>query len=414
MAFTKEELTTIIADEVKAAVTAAMSGAKAEPGDDANREEKAMLHDDKTVEHKYASIYMPANNGISNEEKPKLAKGIGWVRAMKSVAQSGGDSDKALYVAQKMYSDDATLHREMKAMSITAPSEGGYLVPEVYAQEVIELLRPLTIIGALHARRVSMPNGNMTIPKLRGGAKAHYIGEKRKGKASGATVGTVKLSAKKLITKVVITNDLLRSNTYGADQMILDDALAAMAERQNAALLNGKGTEYEPKGILNIEDVQRWSVGAMPGNDVTGSMLARLLQKNVRDNGSLGFVLNGYLWEALYNTVNSSGNYVYRASMDEGKLGKYPYFVSDAIGTGKDANEKTSMILGRWSDFIIGDQLGMETRLFDQGTVEDEDGTISAVDDDCSILRIISTHDFGVRHEESFVVAKDIYTKSST
>ena len=56
----------------------------------------------------------------------------------------------------------------------------------------------------------------------------------------------------------------------------------------------------------------------------------------------------------------------------------------------------------------------METRLFDQGTVEDEDGTISAVDDDCSILRIISTHDFGVRHEESFVVVKDIYTKSST
>ena len=53
MAFTKEELTTIIADEVKAAVTAAMSGAKAEPGDAANREEKAMLHDDKTVEHKY-------------------------------------------------------------------------------------------------------------------------------------------------------------------------------------------------------------------------------------------------------------------------------------------------------------------------------------------------------------------------
>ena len=130
MAFTKEELTTIIADEVKAAVTAAMSGAKAEPGDAANREEKAMLHDDKTVEHKYAGIYMPANNGISNEEKPKLAKGIGWVRAMKSVAQSGGDPDKALYVAQKMYSDDATLHREMKAMSITAPSEGGYLVPD--------------------------------------------------------------------------------------------------------------------------------------------------------------------------------------------------------------------------------------------------------------------------------------------
>ena len=54
----------------------------------------------------------------------------------------------------------------------------------------------------------------------------------------------------------------------------------------------------------------------------------------------------------------------------------------------------------------------METRLFDQGSVEDEDGLISAIDEDYSILRILSTHDFGVRHEESFVVAKNIYTKA--
>ena len=86
--------------------------------------------------------------------------------------------------------------------------------------------------------------------------------------------------------------------------------------------------------------------------------------------------------------------------------------MSDAITAGNDANVKTSLVFGRWSDLIIADQLDMETRLFDQGSVEDEDGLISAIDEDCSILRILSTHDFGVRHEESFVVAKNIYTKA--
>ena len=43
--------------------------------------------------------------------------------------------------------------------------------------------------------------------------------------------------------------------------------------------------------------------------------------------------------------------------------------------------------------------------MFREGTVTDKDGnTISAVDQDCTILRIIDLHDFGVRHEESFVV----------
>ena len=42
----------------------------------------------------------------------------------------------------------------------------------------------------------------------------------------------------------------------------------------------------------------------------------------------------------------------------------------------------------------------------------DEDGnTISAVDQDCTILRIIDLHDFGIRHEESFVIGKNMQTQ---
>ena len=54
----------------------------------------------------------------------------------------------------------------------------------------------------------------------------------------------------------------------------------------------------------------------------------------------------------------------------------------------------------------------MESEMFREGTVTDEDGnTISAVDQDCTILRIIDLHDFGIRHEESFVIGKNMQTQ---
>ena len=44
-------------------------------------------------------------------------------------------------------------------------------------------------------------------------------------------------------------------------------------------------------------------------------------------------------------------------------------------------------------------------------SITDENGeTVSAVDQDCTILRIIDLHDFGVRHEESFVIGKGLKT----
>lgn len=249
---TKEELNSMIAEQVKGAVASALEAKAALPaspveGDGSNT--SGTKGGPAAVERKYAGIYMATGSPEADPHPTKQEKGIGWARAVKAVSQSGGDPDKALHIAQKMYTDDAILHRELKAMSATSPSEGGYFIPEIYSQEIIELLRPLTIIGSLGARTISAPNGNVTIPKIKGGASAHYVGEKRKAPASKMTVGTKKLSVKKLITKVVVTNDLIRSNAYGADRVVLDDALAAMAERKNAAVLNGKGTEFEPLGV---------------------------------------------------------------------------------------------------------------------------------------------------------------------
>lgn len=54
----------------------------------------------------------------------------------------------------------------------------------------------------------------------------------------------------------------------------------------------------------------------------------------------------------------------------------------------------------------------MEAEMFREGSAKDEnDEIISAIDNDCSILRLISLHDFALRHEESFVVGTGLQTK---
>lgn len=414
-----DELKTLIKEEVTAAVTAALPGQagkaqEPEPdgtkpeGDPADREGKS-ARPAEDLQRKYSSIYM-STGAEPPQKETRQEKGIGWARAIKCVSQSQGDPERAVSIARKMYSQDDVLHRELKAMSATAPTDGGYLIPEMYAADVIELLYDQCVVTKLGAVTVPMPNGNLTIPKLTSGASAGYIGELRKPKESQATIGNIKLSGKKLATKVIISNDLLRSASYRADQIIRDDALRAMALAMDKAAIMGRGSEYEPKGLLNM-NITKLAIDAAPDSATTGKMLAELIKANVSAN-KLGWAINGAVWGALYNVVDESGRYVYREGMDQGKLNGHAFEITNQLPIGADANGKCSMLLGNWADFLIGEQLQMEAEMFREATIIDNNKEIvSAVDNDCSILRLISIHDFGVRHEQSFVLATGIKTK---
>ena len=360
------------------------------------------------VQRKYAEIYLNAG-GAPKEEKSTLPAGIGWVRYQKCMMRANKDYDHAAHIARKEYGD-AFLEKQIKAMSVTSPTDGGYLVPEVYASEIIPLLRDKAIVLKLGASTLPMDRGNLNLPKMTSGVSASYVGELRKAKASKAKFGNVRLSSKKLMCKVIISNDLIRSNAYGADQTILNDATTAMALAMDRAAFLGKGTEFEPMGLFNM-DIPTVELNAAPNEGTTGKLLAKLLQNNA-DTSKLGWAINGFAWEAFYNVVQAaSGLYLYRDQMDAGKLNGHEFAVSNQIPVSAASGRPTDIVLGNWSEFMIGRQGSMESEMFREGTITDENGeTVSAVDQDCTILRIIDLHDFGVRHEESFVIGKGLKT----
>ena len=115
---------------------------------------------------------------MSAPERRKAAYGM-FGRAVKCIHASGGDTERAAYTAERKFGDAEMAH-EFKALSAVSPADGGYLVPEVYANEIIELLYPATVIYSLGARRLGMTNGNLNIPKIKTGSRALFTGETRK------------------------------------------------------------------------------------------------------------------------------------------------------------------------------------------------------------------------------------------
>lgn len=171
---------------------------------------------------------------MSAPERRKTAYGM-FGRAVKCIHASGGDVEKAAWTAERKF-NDAEMAREFKALSVTSPTDGGYLVPEIYANEIIELLYPSTVIYSLGARRLGMANGNLNIPKLKTGSRALFVGENRSIPKTAPKFGNLKLSAKKLTALIPMSNDLLRSTNFDNDVIVGQDITKQMALALTGAL----------------------------------------------------------------------------------------------------------------------------------------------------------------------------------
>lgn len=397
MKMTREELKSMVTETARQAVQEELKSGKHEGAEQEN------------VQRKYASVYL-AQPHDSEPTHKSLPAGIGLARSIKCAYLAGGkDPERAAWVAHKMY-DDGNLEHEFKAMTVTMPSDGGILIPEAYVNEVIPLLRAKSVVQMLGARTIPMENGNLTIPRQTEASTAGYVGELRSPKKSNPRYGALKLSAKKLVGIVEISNDLLRSASLDADALVRDDAITTMALAQDRAALMGKGTEFEPRGVLENADVQKIAVNGVVTKTLVGEMLAKLVAANV-DIQKLGWAFNGQVWGALYNFTDAQDRFIFREALDKGQLNGHTVGVSNQLPA-DGSNKTSSIILGDWSQLLIGEQTSMQVDVFDQAALVDNGDVLSAMSRDTTFLRLLSIHDIGLRQPSAFVVATGVKTVS--
>ena len=317
-------------------------------------------------------------------------------------------ADEALAVAKKLYPHSKALHAVLGQKTATAsvPADGGFTVPIAFSPDYIEALYANTILEKLGVRKVPMPNGNLSIPKMTAKASAYWIGEAEKIPASQAQYGEVNLKAKKLAALTPISNDLLRFNAVGIDGWIADDLMRNAKVELDDAFLNGSGTAHTPLGLKNVSGVQTWTPAsgtALSLKTPTG-MLAKLKQANIpMDN--VKWLLNpmGESW--LEDLAFASGPFAF-PSLDEGKLKGYEVIESATVGYDTTGTPTADFWVGDWSQFLWGVGYDISVEMSREGTFSDGNGNqISAFQNDLTLVRLITEHDFNVRHAEAFVKA---------
>ena len=381
-------------------------------------------------QRKYAGIFLstpPVRGGVqqgsdfktriasmSERDRRKATFGA-FGRAVKCIHASHGDPEQAAFTAERKFRD-AEMAREFKALSATSPSDGGYLVPEIYASEIIELLYPATVIYELGARRLGMANGNLNLPKIKTGSRAMYTGENRSIPKTAPKFGNLKLSAKKLTALIPMSNDLLRSTNFDNDVIVGQDVTKQMALGVDYGALLGTGGEFQPlgitknKGVLNIDvtsiDTEYSSNQGVLTAAFPNYLVASVLKNNVYADG-LGFVLNTSVEQFFKSLRDEVGGFIFAKEMNEnGTLVGYPYKTTNLLET---TGGKTQIVFGNWNDLVIGEQGALEIETSREGSWTDDAGNlVSAFENDQTLIRAINNVDTGLRHDESFAVATKV------
>ncbi len=360
------------------------------------------------TQRKYADLFE------QKKEPEKKEPGMTFTRAIKCLTLAKNDADKALYYAtggekgKGMYPEDKEVIALLKQLSATTPSEGGFLIDEQYAADIIPLLLSKTAVMELGARRVPMPGGNLNLPKLTGGATSYYIGENQNATKSQETFGNIKLSSKKLVTLVPVSNDLIRNATPAADMVVRDDMIQQMRLKIDYTAMYGDGTMFSPKGIkkgITTANITIASAAATLTADIVGGMVGTLLNQNL-PMASVGWIFNALIWSALYNLKTTTNQYIYREEMRQGRLEGFPFIVSNQITTANSTAGTTyyDIFLGDFSEFIFGDEMAFEFMASQEASWYDGSSLQSAFSLDQTVLKVTAKHDMALRYNNAFLV----------
>jgi HK97 family phage major capsid protein len=320
-----------------------------------------------------------------------------------AMSMAAGENDLAL--AEKFAANEIGDNEVAMAIS-TATNSGGALVPEKVANDIIELLRPKSVVRSLGAQTVPLVNGNLTMPRLASGANSSYKGENAPHNAESATIDDVKLSAKTQMSIVPMSNELIGKAGFRVESIFLNDMINAISNRQDKAYLRDDGTNDTPTGFKATAvaggRVVAWSGTAdLATIDAYLDTLILGLMQSDSNMITCGWALSPRSFMKLQGLRDGNGNKVY-PEMATGFLKGWPikHTTNIPVNLGVSTKE-TEIYFADWNDVIIGETDVYTIDFSREATYNDSSGTlVSAYSRNQSVLRVVTGNDIGFRHLE--------------
>ncbi len=305
-----------------------------------------------------------------------------------------------------------------KALAASDAIAGGFLVPPQYSQEIIEFLRPASVVRRLGPVSIPMTTGTIRIPKVVVGASAGYIGENTNAPKTQQQFGQVQLTFKKLACLVPISNDLLRYSSPGADSIVRDDVVRAMAQAENNAFLRGDGVNGSPRGLLN------WTLpgGLLTANNTVslanitadlGQMIVNLMNNNIPMIKPV-WIWAPRTWNYLMTVQTANGVFPFRDELMRGTFWGWPYGTTTAVPinlstvAANTANIQSEVYLSDFADAALGESLNLTVDASQEAAYHDGSNVVAAFSQDQTVIRAIQEHDFVMRRQESVCILQGV------
>jgi HK97 family phage major capsid protein len=328
-------------------------------------------------------------------------KGIEIGLMVGALARTKGDVEKAAAFLDKEG------HSGVGA-SLTSSTDaaGGFTLPRPTATGLIEMLRARVVVRRAGAVTFPMPAGRMRMAKQLTAATASYGAELAVTPPTTPTFGVIDESFKKLTSLVPISNDLLRMSALAMAPVVTNDLLNVMARREDIAFLRGDGTANTPKGIRNWALGPNWQ--AAIANTVAAVEAAINRMVNVVEDADVPMTAGGFAMRASTKNFlgalrNPTTGYKVFESIDaSGTLKGYPIYTSSQIpnNLGAGTNE-TEIYFVDFAQMMIGDSMSVTISTSTEAAYVDGATTRSAFQNDQTLMRAISEHDFAPAYDQA-------------
>ena len=230
----------------------------------------------------------------------------------------GGDQKQAKTQELKSFEEllikgavKMSVNPEVKYLRQGDNTDGGYLAPAEYANEIIKKITEVSPVRSV-ARVVNTSAKEIRFPKRTGLVAGGWVAEAQTSTQSNSTYGEETIKAEKMMVYTDISFELLSDSVFNIRNEITNDIAEDMAKLEGAAFVNGNGVN-KPLGLLSASGIGETNTGS--ASALTGDSLYAI-QGEIPTGYNLAWMLNRKTLHAHIRTLKDTyGQYLFVPSL---------------------------------------------------------------------------------------------------
>ena len=279
----------------------------------------------------------------------------------------------------------------------TTTTASSIVATDFLGGQFIDKLREAVAVRRMGARVLRGLQGDVSIPRLDSSASTGWVAEDSALSTSSHTFSNVTMQPRHVGGITELSRQLLQQSSPDIEQLVRRDFAALLARALDSVAIEGGGAN-EPTGILGNGSVQSVDMSTGPTWDQVQELIGKIEDENAE---ATGFLTRPAVVRQLRSTEKVSGSPEHGWIMDgRNNLDGFGVTRTNLVPETGSSPATSSLILGNWSDLMIGfwSELDLLANPYAAGVYER--GAVS--------IRAMMTADVNLRRTASFAVGANI------